>query len=131
MSINLNHAAAVLDAQTADICTNTTISSFKLQCVASIDIAYAISFRKITILVIDLIDTTNNIISSIYGNILRCQAAKNHVTIQRTNFITYTSRLISHLLQIDIASSVCINLATEQTSKYCLSRAANITTTTL
>ena len=79
MSINLNHAAAVLDAQ-AIASSAYAATSLKRKLVASVNVADTASFAACCSF--QLITATKDIARCFNADILRCQATKNHVLIQ-------------------------------------------------
>ena len=83
MSINLNHAAAVLDAQ-AIASSTYAATSLKRKLVASVNVADTLGFssRNSIFSNFNFVVTAENITSCFNADILRCQAAKNHVLIQ-------------------------------------------------
>ena len=83
LSINLNHAAAVLNAQAIAHSAYAAIS-FQRQLIASINIADALGFNSLNSIFsnFNFVVTAENITSCFNADILRCQAAKNHVLIQ-------------------------------------------------
>ena len=79
LSININHAAAVLDAQ-AIASSTYAATSLKRKLVASVNVADTASFAACCSF--QLIAATKDIARCFNADILRCQAAKNHVLIQ-------------------------------------------------
>ena len=83
LSINLNHAAAVLDAQ-AIASSTYAATSLKRKLVASVNVADTLGFssRNSIFSNFNFVVTAENIARCFNADILRCQAAKNHVLIQ-------------------------------------------------
>ena len=83
MSVNLNHAAAVLNAQ-AIASSTYAATSLKRKLFASVNVADTASFAACGSF--QLITATKDIACRFNADILRCQAAKNHILIQLSSY---------------------------------------------